>query len=153
MTPPSVAEANANAAPDLGVLFVHGIGNQIAGQTLVQFGDPLLQWLDEWHSSKLPDRVVKLRDNLAKTLGKEALTPEDIRKLLAEPDDLPDAPPATPSVTEARIKTEGGIPAHAHVKIPVTSDNNGQPKRWILAESCWRMHLCRLRSRIWLYGA
>lgn len=116
MTLPSVAEANANAAPDLGVLFVHGIGHQIVGETLVQFGDPLLSWLIKW-----------LRDEAAERAGKKAtqLTLDKQARL------------KLPEVTEALVKTEGSIPAHSYVEIGVTSDNNGQPKRWILAESCW----------------
>jgi hypothetical protein len=113
---PDVAVANANAAPDLGVLFVHGIGNQITGQTVVQFGDPVLQWLDEWlrFSSKLP--------------------PDEVAKLAAkEVNELPHQL----NVSEARLRTDGGIPAHTHVEIGVTPDNNGQPQRWIMAESCW----------------
>jgi hypothetical protein len=31
---------------DLGVLFVHGIGNQTEGSTLSEFGTPLIEWLD-----------------------------------------------------------------------------------------------------------
>jgi len=33
---------------DLGVLFVHGIGEQRRGETLTQFGEPLLAWIDTW---------------------------------------------------------------------------------------------------------
>jgi hypothetical protein len=33
---------------DLGVLFVHGIGEQERGSTLVQFGEPVYRWLDQW---------------------------------------------------------------------------------------------------------
>ena len=113
---PDVAAANANAAPDLGVLFVHGIGNQMAGQTVVQFGDPVLRWLDEWlrFSSKLPP------DEVARLAGKEA---NELTHQL--------------NVSEARLRTNGGIPAHTHVEIGVTPDKNGRPQRWIMAESCW----------------
>src|SRR5437016_4161457 len=113
---PNAAEVNANAVPDLGVLFVHGIGHQMVGETLVQFGDPLLSWLIKW-----------LRDEAAERAGKEAtqLTVEEQARL------------KLPDVTEALVKTEGSIPAHSYVEIGVTSDNSGQPKRWILAESCW----------------
>ena len=34
--------------PDLGVLFVHGIGEQQQGSTLVAFGEPIYRWLDRW---------------------------------------------------------------------------------------------------------
>ncbi|MFH0343391.1 MAG: hypothetical protein ACHBNF_14995 [Chromatiales bacterium] len=37
---------------DLGVLLVHGIGQQGKGDTLVRFGDPIQQWLERWISQK-----------------------------------------------------------------------------------------------------
>ncbi len=33
---------------DLGVLFVHGIGEQARGETLIQFGEPVLDWVRDW---------------------------------------------------------------------------------------------------------
>jgi hypothetical protein len=49
---------NLNHSPDppdppdpdfeVGILFVHGIGDQARGQTLLDFGEPLLQCLEEW---------------------------------------------------------------------------------------------------------
>lgn len=36
--------------PELGVLFVHGIGEQRQGETLVQFADPLSSWVVRWLS-------------------------------------------------------------------------------------------------------
>jgi hypothetical protein len=36
--------------PELGVLFVHGIGEQRQGQTLVRFADPISRWLARWLS-------------------------------------------------------------------------------------------------------
>ena len=33
---------------ELGVLFVHGIGQQQRGETLLKFGEPLIAWLDQW---------------------------------------------------------------------------------------------------------
>lgn len=41
-TPPAPPRAEF----DLGVLFVHGIGDQARGSTLVAFGEPLWRWLD-----------------------------------------------------------------------------------------------------------
>ncbi|MFE1905117.1 hypothetical protein ACFW96_15850 [Streptomyces gardneri] len=38
----------AEAPPELGVLFVHGIGSQKRGDTLLQCGEPLRLWLKEW---------------------------------------------------------------------------------------------------------
>lgn len=33
---------------EIGILFVHGIGEQKAGQTLVEFGEPICQWITQW---------------------------------------------------------------------------------------------------------
>jgi len=32
----------------LGVLFVHGVGSQKKGETLVQFGEPMAIWIEQW---------------------------------------------------------------------------------------------------------
>src|SRR4030095_16904428 len=40
-------------------------------------------------------------------------------------------------VIKAQVRTKRGAPAHTDVEIGVTTDNDGQPTRWILAESCW----------------
>lgn len=32
----------------LGILFVHGIGQQARGETLTGFGEPLIDWIDKW---------------------------------------------------------------------------------------------------------
>ena len=37
-----------DAEHELGVLFVHGIGEQRQGQTLVRFADPISRWLARW---------------------------------------------------------------------------------------------------------
>ena len=39
---------NPDNKAELGILFVHGIGQQAEGDTLVQFGDPLVRWLQRW---------------------------------------------------------------------------------------------------------
>jgi hypothetical protein len=49
-------EASEAAAPapsakaDLAVVFVHGVGQQLPGQTLVKFADPISEWLARWVS-------------------------------------------------------------------------------------------------------
>jgi hypothetical protein len=40
----------ATEPPQLGVLFVHGIGEQRQGETLVQFADPVSSWVVRWLS-------------------------------------------------------------------------------------------------------
>jgi hypothetical protein len=46
-TPRNAAMTNKIKA-QLGVLFVHGIGQQQLGQTLTDFGEPFLQYLNDW---------------------------------------------------------------------------------------------------------
>lgn len=47
------------ARADLGVLFVHGIGEQARGETLVQFGEPVLDWVRDWVRMRdEPDRYI-----------------------------------------------------------------------------------------------
>lgn len=45
---PSASEKQATGKPQLGVLFVHGIGEQLQGETLVRFADPLARWFTRW---------------------------------------------------------------------------------------------------------
>src|SRR5919201_149528 len=48
--------------PELGILFVHGIGQQHQGQTLMEFADPISRWLVRWvtHGSRTEAAVGKL---------------------------------------------------------------------------------------------
>ena len=43
----------ASPSADLGVLFVHGIGNQGRGETLVTMGESLYGWLRAWGRSSV----------------------------------------------------------------------------------------------------
>ncbi len=47
-SPPGVPSGNPNSLHDLGVLFVHGIGEQKRGDTLLQFGEPVADWINRW---------------------------------------------------------------------------------------------------------
>jgi hypothetical protein len=56
--PPSPATEPPQRA-DLGVLFVHGIGEQAQCETLLQFGEPLLDWIRDWmHRDPRPGALV-----------------------------------------------------------------------------------------------
>ncbi|WP_411726116.1 hypothetical protein [Methyloglobulus sp.] len=37
---------------DLGILYVHGIGTQKKGETLLAFGEPMIYWLNQWFSGE-----------------------------------------------------------------------------------------------------
>ncbi|MFD4914780.1 hypothetical protein ACFWNR_16315 [Streptomyces virginiae] len=49
----------AEALPELGVLFVHGIGSQKRGDTVLQCGEPLRLWLKEWLAGSRPSGGVE----------------------------------------------------------------------------------------------
>lgn len=75
---------------DLGILFVHGIGDQAKGFTLVQFGTPLYEWLAEradavCGSVRIADAVVmSTSDEPAHSEFRLQVQGEDRRWLLAE---------------------------------------------------------------------
>lgn len=50
--------------PDIGILFVHGIGEQAPGETLRSYADPIVYWLREWMSAAAGGEVDT--DELAK---------------------------------------------------------------------------------------
>jgi hypothetical protein len=48
---PAIAAGSPAVPPDkpcVGVLFVHGAGDHKIGQTLIEFGEPVVTWLDGW---------------------------------------------------------------------------------------------------------
>ena len=49
-SPPANSEVRSGEDPraEIGVLFVHGIGEHAEGDTLLSFGEPLIDWLREW---------------------------------------------------------------------------------------------------------
>ena len=48
-------QPRSDAAFDVGVLFVHGIGQQPRGQTLVDMGEPMVRWLRRWITADRAD--------------------------------------------------------------------------------------------------
>jgi hypothetical protein len=92
---------------DLGILFVHGIGQQRQGETLVKFADPLSRWLARWLTGGLQtEAAVGERDGAPVRLSDAALAGSEPAHLYMELDGRP----AVPSVTR---------------------------QRWLLAESWW----------------
>ena len=48
----------------IGILFVHGIGQQPQGDTLLRFGEPFVKWLQEWFKSLCQTESVKIRKSV-----------------------------------------------------------------------------------------
>jgi hypothetical protein len=93
---------------DLGVLFVHGIGDQQQNSTLARFGGSLQRWLGRWLQ---PDGGP----------GADRIAPE-----------------ATVEVTAVRRRTgDGDTPAHASLLVGRPGEPAAARQRWLLAEGWW----------------
>jgi hypothetical protein len=100
------------AAYDLGILFIHGMGEQARGDTITQMGDAVTEWLRRWLGN---DRF-RLQDaTLANRVGVPTGT-------------------APPSGT-ASPSTSGR--ANATVVLQRSNDPADAGQRWLLAESWW----------------
>src|SRR4029453_14315596 len=44
----SKVDAGADPRAEIGVLLVHGIGEHAEGDSLLSFGEPLIDWLRDW---------------------------------------------------------------------------------------------------------
>ena len=95
---------------DLGVLFVHGIGEQLQGETLVQFADPLSTWVVRWLS----------------------------RGALAEPGIGQTDDDGHVVVSGTRIAPDDGAPARTAMVVNAPpGEQLGGRTDWLLAESWW----------------
>jgi hypothetical protein len=100
---------------DLGILFVHGIGDQQQSSTLARFGGPLQRWLRRRYGV----------DGRAPADGAEQVAPESMVE-----------------VTGVRRRTpDGDTPAHASMLVRRPADaGRGEAEarqRWLLAEGWW----------------
>jgi hypothetical protein len=59
--PEPAASTPAEPLANLGVLFVHGIGETGRGDTLRRFGEPIYAWLDSWRAAE-PGREIVVDD-------------------------------------------------------------------------------------------
>lgn len=117
---PETAETSDGSQPsgfDLGVLFVHGIGEQPQGDTLLRFAEPVLDWLDRW-------------------VRREGRDDGNVRIETAALQ-MPDASSAPP---HSIVSIDGGRPAEAQADA-----SSSERSRWLLAESWWADELRRPR--------
>jgi ABC-type multidrug transport system fused ATPase/permease subunit len=99
----------------LGVLFVHGIGNQKQGETLTSFGTPVVRWLDAW-------------------LRRVKLTPKDGTN---DEDQLPTGHADILMSTLRPPDLPLGVPAHALIDINLMRAKIESSTQWLFAESWW----------------
>ena len=91
----------------VGILFVHGIGQQTPGDTLIAFGEPLMRWVRRW---------IERRHDVSKDPRGEL---QILRSALSEP------------------VLQAGEPAHLLFEGRRTDRDPPLASRWLLAESCW----------------
>ncbi len=72
-------QSRSAPAGSLGILFVHGIGDQPRGETLRQCVEPLIDWLNAWIARGVEqsplDRPVRLADTVLREYPGEAVPP------------------------------------------------------------------------------
>ena len=114
MDPEDAAAAAATPKPAskqyaVGVLFVHGMGEQVQGDSVTEMGDALTEWLRKW-LAPVEKSVFKIRDAVLRS-GGQVLGGE------------PDHP----------------IGGQAHVSVTIGDDSKTPPakQQWRLAESWW----------------
>lgn len=93
----------------VGVLFVHGMGEQEQGDSVTEMGDELTEWLRKW-IDPVPKADFKIREAKLRTGG----------QVLAGTPDHP-------------------IGGQAHVSVAITDESKQPPavQEWLLAESWW----------------
>jgi hypothetical protein len=145
---------------DVGILFLHGIGGQDRGQTLLHFGEPIYDWLKKWVDSnhrRLGKKVtwsgvttwldstrscppenesIGITEAIRSLLGCARVSKEAIG-----PDQVDWTGPAAASVEfeTAHLKTRSEAdPAHARLVMTWVDVNGGVTERsWLMAESFW----------------
>lgn len=106
-------------APELGILLVHGIGEQKQGETLNEFGTPILKWIDQWLEQDIVVRSVV--SGIGQNLHTKPIEGSiDVREGMLRPPDLP--------LDE---------PAHATVLIKRKENSQVTLHKWLFAESWW----------------
>jgi hypothetical protein len=111
--------------PEIGVLFIHGIGEQERGQTLVNMAEPTVEWIDSWLKNIPHAWPFSVWTDAEKM-------PEQYRKY---------------AHGEAKIKRSVLLPANPntppHIQLELTTSNSGRThstthnSTWVLAESRW----------------
>lgn len=110
----------------LGILFVHGIGEQKEGETLTDFGEPLIAWMRDWIAGHGQLAFGEpLRPAQLDYLASHGLKPDGIEVTRAA---------LFPS---RRLSTD---PAHCVLDLRIRHEGVGnvqQRQRWLFAEGWW----------------
>lgn len=162
-----MAESGQRRVPkhDLGVLFVHGIGQQRQGDTLARWGDAVITWMRRWfgehHDVLAGDDAEKASDRFAEDCerwreawnaqgeGSRVVIDRITALRAAAREEWLSSNPYDPrpvlgkgyaryaSTLGADLRPEPGSPPHAHVRVGVLCRGTAEERSWLLAESHW----------------
>jgi hypothetical protein len=111
-------------AAEVGILFVHGIGNQVRGETLVSFGDPIFEVLKERIDTTPPSNSDVIEGELTKSERYGAKRTDKVQLFDAS---------LSPVVSSPSAQTEP-----AYTKFTIASDDPAVgPAEWVMAECHW----------------
>jgi hypothetical protein len=105
----TATDVSSDHRADLGILLVHGIGEQTRGETLTQMAEPIVAWLRDWLRSEQPEGSL-----VASSVVSAALRPP----LLLE---------GVPAHAHAMLGTKG----------PGQRDDESREEMWLFAEAWW----------------
>lgn len=91
----------------IGVLFIHGIGKQEQGETLVGYSEPLYQWIDRW-----------LKE------AQQKISPSEENKSGVQ-------------ILNVDLRPTDNSPAHTEWLLRMNQDGNIKESCWLLAEAWW----------------
>ena len=114
----------ARAPCKLGVLFVHGIGEQQEGDTLIAFGEPLIAWLRQWVEGHGQFAFAEpLRQKQRERLERDNLRPDGIEV-------------TTTALLPSR--RDSLDPPHSYVQLRFKPESEREQRKqcWLFAE-CW----------------
>ncbi|NND02626.1 MAG: hypothetical protein HKN91_07550 [Acidimicrobiia bacterium] len=161
---------------EVGILFVHGLGNQPRGQTLVSFGEPLFEciqdsfdgvhakWgrqgltraaVSQWEGELEAKHERQLTADELETLDELISNPElsagDSQNTIGEMTDDESSPVALRTVVdhaEARAASAAAEPASANVELTrINANGDAVQSNWLLAESWWALTFAPPRYR------
>src|SRR5690349_3798451 len=116
-------QLDREVAGKLGVLFVHGIGEQKEGETLTAFAEPILWWMRE-----------AIRGHGQRSVS-EPYSADQVSAL-----EFLGTPPDGIVVQSASLlpsRRLSASPAHALIEIRVSQSGHQQCQQWVFAESWW----------------
>src|ERR1700761_1937737 len=110
-------------AAEVGILFVHGIGNQVRGETLVSFGDPIFRAVKDRIEIAAPSKDEVIEGRLTES---KRYADRNTRVSLIEAS-------LSPAVSAPSTQTEP-----AYTRFTIASNEEGSKSvEWVMAECHW----------------